>query len=442
MTTDLLIIGGGPGGYKTAEYAARKGLKVVLAERAKLGGTCLNCGCIPTKSLLHDAAKEKSRQDIQPAPDSLQQAFAAAIARKDQVVAGLTTGVEGLMQHAGVTVVHGEAQFINSHEVQVGEEKIEAQDIIIATGSQPKMLRLEAGDTSKVMTSEELLSCTVLPHTLCIIGAGVIGLEMASIFADFGCEVTIVEYMKECLSTMDQEIARRVRRLLEKQQGIKMILQAGVTRIDNNTVYYNDLKRQKAASIEADAILMAVGRAPQLDGLHLETAGVATTPKGITVDDNMQTSVDHIYAIGDVNGRTLLAHAATFQGYHAVNAILGINDSIDLNVIPAAVFTHPEIASVGQTEEALKAVGKEYTVHKATYRSNGRAQAMEETEGLVKILTDSEGYILGCHIYGAEASAMVQEIAVLMTLKQPLTRLKEIVHIHPTLSEILLDAAE
>lgn len=442
MTTDLLIIGGGPGGYKAAGYAARKGLKVVLAERGRLGGTCLNSGCIPTKSLLHDAQKAHLRQACSAEPAMLPQTFATAIARKDQIVSGLAAGIESQLLHMGVTIVRGEAHFLNNQEVQIDKERVKARDIIIATGSQPKMLKLEQGDTSKVMTSEELLASTSLPHTLCIIGAGVIGLEMASIFADFGCDVTLIEYRQECLPTMDQEIARRIRRLMEKQQGIKMILQAGVTRIDGNTIYYEDLKRARTATVEADAILMAVGRSPQLDSLHLENVGVATTSKGITVDENMRTSVGHIYAIGDVNGKTLLAHAATFQGYRAINDILGIKDHIDLGVMPSAVFTHPEIASVGLTEEALKAAGTEYSVHKAIFRGNGRAQAIEETEGLVKILTSQDDQILGCHIYGAEAAAMVQEITMMMSLRQPLGRMRDIIHIHPTVSELLLEITE
>ncbi|MGI6231900.1 MAG: dihydrolipoyl dehydrogenase [Prevotella sp.] len=431
METDLLIIGSGPGGYKTAEYAAGKGLKVALVERSALGGTCLNCGCIPTKSLLFDAARIDRNQN-------LETQYAAALNRKDDIVKGLVSGVGMLMKQSGVIVIEGEASFISPQKVQVGENVIEAKDVIIATGSKPKMLRLEDGDRHRVMTSEALLSCPTLPQRLCIVGAGVIGLEMAQMFSSFGSEVTLVEFMKECLPTMDQEIARRVRRLMEKR-GVKFILNAGVTRIDDTKVFYTNQKNQQQGMVEADAVLMSVGRAPMTDGLNIEAAGVEVSPKGIIVNDNMQTSVPHVYAIGDVNGRMLLAHAATFQGYRAVNHILGDTDDIRLDIIPSAVFTHPEIAAVGLTEEVCKQRELEYKVYKAMYRSNGRAVAMEATDGLVKLLCDANDVIIGCHAYGEDAAAMVQEISSLMNFNVTRSRLAQLVHIHPTLSEILLD---
>jgi dihydrolipoamide dehydrogenase len=434
MKTDLIIIGSGPGGYKAAPYAAKHGLKVVLVERGPLGGTCLNCGCIPTKSLVHDAASVDASGD-------LSGQFAASVARKDEVVGTLRNGVETQMQQSGVTVVKGEASFVDSTHVKVGDETIEANDIIIATGSKSKMLRIPGADSDKVMTSEQLLSCSTLPHKLCIIGAGVIGMEMASVFASYGCEVTVVEFLKECLPPIDQDIAKRLRKLLEKR-GIDIRLNCGVTRIEGNTVVYNNLKKQREEQVEADAILMSVGRVPNTDGLNLEAIGVNYTPKGIVVDDNMQTNVPHVYAIGDVNGRMMLAHAATFQGYRAINHIVGQKDDIRLDIIPSAVFTAPEAAAVGLTEDACKEQGLDYTVHKAFWRANGRALAMKATDGMLKLICNQNDVIIGCHAYGADSAALIQEVAALMNLNATRHQLSQIVHIHPTISEILLDAAE
>lgn len=439
MKTDLMIIGSGPGGYETAAYAAAQGLQVVIAEEHLAGGTCLNCGCIPTKALVHDAAKAVGSDDGAAL-------FAAAMQRKNSVVDGLRQGVEMLLAQPGITLLHGHARFVDAHTVAVGDEHIAADNIIIATGSTAKLPPLPGlGADGKalspnVVTSEALLARDTLPASLCIVGAGVIGMEMASVFAAFGCRVTVVEFLKECLSTMDAEIARRIRKTMEKR-GVKFHLNAGVQRIDGATVVFQDRKTLKETAHEAECILIATGRQPNTTGLGLEAAGVTASGKGIAVDDNMLTNVPHIYAIGDVNGRQLLAHAATFQGMRAVNHILGRPDDIRLDIMPAAVFTTPEAASVGLTEDECKQRGMACTAHKAIYRANGRAQAMEETDGLVKLVCDEHGVVIGCHAMGAEASGMVQEVAALMNFGVTRARLATIVHIHPTLHEILLDAA-
>lgn len=440
MKTDLMIIGSGPGGYETAAYAAAQGLQVVIAEEHLAGGTCLNCGCIPTKALVHDAAKAVGS-------DNGAALFAAAMQRKNSVVDGLRQGVEMLLAQPGITLLHGHARFVDAHTVAVGDEHIAADNIIIATGSAAKLPPLPGlGADGKalspnVVTSEALLARDTLPESLCIVGAGVIGMEMASVFAAFGCRVTVVEYLKECLSTMDAEIARRIRKTMEKR-GVKFHLNAGVQRIDGSTVVFQDRKTFKETALEAECILIATGRQPNTAGLDLETAGVTAGGKGIVVDDNMLTNVPHIYAIGDVNGRQLLAHAATFQGMRAVNHILGRPDDIRLDIMPAAVFTTPEAASVGLTEDECKLRGMACTTHKAIYRANGRAQAMEQTDGLVKLVCDEHDVVIGCHAMGAEASGMVQEVAALMNFGVTRARLATIVHIHPTLHEILLDAAK
>lgn len=434
METDLLIIGSGPGGYKAAAYAAKQGLSVTMAERGPLGGTCLNCGCIPTKSLVFDAARIDSGKD-------LQKQFAAAMDRKNCIVDNLCSGVELLMKQSGVTMIQGTAKFLDATHVQVGEETVEARDIIIATGSKAKLLPIDGLDSPNILTSDELLSRPTLPRRLCIIGAGVIGMELASVFSAFGVQVTIVEFLKECLPTIDQEIAKRLRKIMEKR-GIEFKLNAAVTRIEGDAVIYNDQKKQQEGRVEADTILMSVGRVPNVDGLNLEVTGADISPKGIVVDENMQTSSAHLYAIGDVNGRMMLAHAATFQGYRAVNHILGRQDKIDLNIIPSAVFTTPEAASVGFTEDQCKRQNISCKVYKALWRANGRAQSMEAIDGLLKLVVDDNDVIRGCHAFGADSSMLVQEIAALMNFHATRHDLAQIVHIHPTLSEILLDAAE
>lgn len=445
--TDLMIIGGGPGGYETALYAAQKGLKVVIAEARELGGTCLNRGCIPTKALLHDSEAATAIAANPDNHDAFEDALRRAMARKDAVVQGLRKGVETLLGNPAITLLQGHAEFVDPHTVQVGDETVTAKDIIVATGSKTKLPPVpgiqEDGKSRHVVTSDDLLSMTTLPGTLCIVGAGVIGLEMATVFQRFGCKVDVVEFMKECLPQMDGEIAKRLRKSMEKQ-GITFHLSCAVQRVEDDKVVFLNTKKNREESLQADCILVATGRAPMVDGLKAEAAGLEVGRHGIAVDENMQTSVAHIYAVGDVSGRQMLAHAASFEGRRAVNHILGLSDNIRLDVMPAAVFTQPEVAGVGLTDEQAKEQGRACSVHKAIYRANGRAQAVEATEGLVKLICDDSqqpGRIVGCHVIGSEAAAIVQEVAALMNFDITLDRLSDIVHIHPTLAETLLAAA-
>ena len=469
MKSDLLIIGSGPGGYRAAEYAAKQGLQVVIVESAFAGGTCLNCGCIPTKAFCHDAELAEIRANVVPSSGEeglgvvAKVDFAKVAERKQLVVEQLRSGVELLMKQPGITFVHGHAHFVDAQTVEVvstsmpsadedswGEpetivERYEASNIIIASGSRTKILPIPGITGPNCITSTELLDIQEVPKTLCIIGAGVIGMEFASAFASFGSEVTVVEYLKECLPAMDSDIAKRLRKQLEKR-GIKFFMGAGVKQVDGRVVSFE--RKGKTESVEADVILVATGRTPNVENLGLEKAGIAYDRLGIKVNADTfevekaegQPATDtRIFAIGDVNGRQLLAHAATMQGRRVVNHILGHADTIRLDIMPAAVFTNPEAASVGPTEDQLKADGCTYTCHKGYYRSNGKALAMDETEGLVKLLTDADDRIIGCHILGAHAADLVQEVSALMCRDTTLQQLRDIVHIHPTLSEILQD---
>lgn len=436
IQTDLIIIGSGPGGYQAARYAAQQGLKVVIVENSHAGGTCLNCGCIPTKTFAHEA--ELLRNPLLTDEDRLRWNFNTLLERKQAIVEQLRKGVETILQHPNITFVKGFGRLSGIHSVTVGDEEFTAKNIIIATGSHAKLPPVDGINDPSVMTSTELLSCSSIPKQLCIIGAGVIGMEFASAFNAFGCKVTVVEYMKECLPTIDGDIAKRLRKSLEKQ-GVTFIMQAGVSSIQNGTVTYE--KKGKQATVVADSVLVATGRAANTDNMGLEGVGVELNRQGIVVDDNMQTNIPGIYAIGDVNGKMMLAHAATFQGYRAINHILGKDDLINFDIMPAAIFTYPEAASVGISEENAKQAGLDYSCGKGFYRANGKALSMGETEGLLKLIADKDGKIIGCHVFGVHAADLVQEVTSLMNKNATVEDLKNIIHIHPTVGEILLSAA-
>lgn len=424
--TDLIIIGAGPGGYATAGYAARNGMSAVVIEKDEVGGTCLNRGCIPTKCLAHDA--DLLRNPLIQDHEHQYVDFKRIQERKDTVVSQLRQGVETLLSQPGITLVRGEATFTDAHTIAVGTETYTAKNIIIATGSHAKLppFAVEGmnSGTNKVVTSTELLEIDHVPERLAIVGAGVVGMEFASAFNTFGSHVEVYEFMKECLPMLDRDIAKRVRKTMEKR-GITFHMKYSVQSVDE---------------LDADVVLVATGREANTDGLGLGTVGIAYNNKGITVDDNMQTNVEGVYAIGDVNGRTMLAHAAEWQGRRAVNHILHRNDNIRLDIMPSAIFTYPEAACVGPAEDALKEQGVEFKTHKGFYRANGKALAIGETEGLVKVYSDSNGRIIGCHAYGAHAADIVQEVAALMNMNATTEQLADIIHIHPTLAEVLSSA--
>lgn len=482
----IIIIGAGPGGYETALLAAKRGVEVVLVEAGHVGGTCLNEGCIPTKTFCKnaevlDGLKEAETFGVTDLSYGFD--FSAVAARKNAVVEQLRGGVEGLLGHKLITLVRGKASFKDAHTVLVTpvdpshhcEERTlsghsdeqgdvatsteyTADYIIIATGSVSASLPVPGADLPGILTSREILDLQEVPKSLCVIGGGVIGLEFASIFCSFGSDVTVLEYCKDILPRFDTDLAKRLKQSLGKR-GINIETQAQVTGIElaqdenGDGIYQvNYLRKGKEESVTADKVLMAVGRRANLDSMNCSDIGLECTRRGISVNENMQTNLTHIYAIGDINGLMMLAHAATFQGIVALDHIMGVKNEIDLSVMPAAVFTSPEAASAGLTEDECKEKGIPVKCLKSFFRANGKAVTMGETDGFCKVVVAAEpkegaepspyepGRVLGCHLYGPHASDIVQEACAMITRKATLEEFQSVIHTHPTLTEVLQSA--
>lgn len=449
MSKSLIIIGCGPGGYATAEYAAKAGMTVTVFEKAEAGGTCLNRGCIPTKVYCHAAtlALDNAKaaewglwQSTQPAID-----FPKLHAHKDAVVAQLREGVETLMRQPGITLVRGAARLKDAHTVTCDGQDYTADNILIATGSHPVSPRVEGIDHPKVVDSTGLLALDTLPKRLIIIGAGVIGMEMASAFNAFGTDVTVVEFLKECLPMADSDLAKRLRKSLEKR-GVKFYMQSAAKSVNDKNVTSPDsvaltfTQKGKDITVEGDLILAATGRGPNTEGLGLEELGIDFDRHGIKVDDNFETNVKDVYAIGDVNGRMQLAHAAEAQGRRVVDTLLGREKPVDVKLVPWAVFTVPELAGTGATMDALKAdetLTEKPVETKSFYRANGKAVTMDATDGLVKVVSTADGKLAGCHVLGAHAADLVQEVSAMISVGASVDDLKRVIHIHPTLQELL-----
>lgn len=439
----IIIIGAGPGGYETAVEAAKRGIEVTIVTDGPLGGTCLNEGCIPTKTFCHYAelVEEISKAGEHGiAEGSLTFDFSKVAERKEAVVEQLRMGVDSLMKNKLITLVSGKASIKDAHTVVVNDHEIEGDRIIIATGSVSAFLPIPGIDLPGVVTSKEILDMTEIPEKLVVIGGGVIGLEFASIFRAFGSEVTVLEYAKDILPRFDSDLSKRLKQALGKR-GIVIETQAQVTAIEEGLkVKY--LKKDKECEADGDCVLMAVGRRANLESLNLSEVGIDFTRRGIVVDENMQTSVPGIYAVGDITGGLMLAHVATFQGLKALNHICEKADSIDFGIVPAAVFTMPEAATVGMSEEQCKEMGLSIKCLKSFFRANGKAVSMDSTEGFCKVIVDAEdGEILGCHLFGPHSADIIQEVAALMAKKATLGELQSIIHAHPTLGEVIQAAA-
>ena len=444
---DIIIIGAGPGGYETALLAASKGKSVILIEESHLGGTCLNEGCIPTKSLCRSAEilrelKEAETFGVRDLSFSFD--FRAAMQRKDSVVAQLSSGVETMLGNKLITIVLGKASFKDASVVLVNGQEYTAENIIIATGSHAFIPDIPGMDLPGVITSKEILSLESMPDSLCIIGAGVIGLEFASIMNSFGCKVTILEYCREILPRFDADIAKRLKQSLVRS-GITIVNSAMVQSVsvsgEGLSVQY-ELKG-KTETVQADKVLAAIGRRANVNSMNFEEIGIELSKKGIKVDANMQTNIPHIYAMGDVTGGFMLAHEAVAHGRRVLAHIFGEEDRTDLGLVPAAVFTSPEAACVGLTEQQCSDSGQECHCRKSFFRSNGKAVCLGQTDGFCKIVIagkqGSDGKILGCHLFGPHSADLIQEITALISRGAYMSDLDSIIHPHPTLSEIFVN---
>ena len=430
---DLLIIGAGPGGYETAVAAAAEGLSVGLIEKAHVGGTCLNRGCIPTKTLCRSAEVAETMgvaADFGIRVSDFTIDYEAVCRRKAEVVEALRQGVESLL--SPVKVVRGTAVFVAPDTVEVDGHLFTAPKIIVATGSRPATLPIPGAEFA--INSDQFLEIEELPRRATVIGGGVIGMEFAHILASFGVEVNVVEACREILPGFDAEVAKRLRMSMKRRK-VNILTDARVSRICEDRTVVAEVKG-KEKRLEADLVIMAAGRTPVLPaGLD---AFVETTSKGaVRVDGAMRAVMKtdagiDIRAIGDVNGLCMLAHAATAQGRVA------LGHDVDLSVIPSAVFTRPELAMVGLTEQQCLQDGIEYTTATASFRANGKAVAMGEPEGMVKMLLGADGTILGCHIMGPHASDLIAEATLAMSRHLTLADLKTTVHAHPTLAEIFV----
>ncbi len=445
---DLIVIGGGPGGYVAAIRAAQLGMKVACVEgRGALGGTCLNVGCIPSKALLTSSAKYAELAHLSSHGIAVEGAsidVPSMVARKDKIVGDLTKGIGFLFKKNGVELIEGWARIPADGQVQVGDDIYEAKNILIATGSEPTPLNGIEIDEKDVLSSTGALALDTVPEHLVVVGAGVIGLELGQVWARLGAKITVVEYLDRVLPGIDGEIAKLAQRALGKR-GLKFQLGRALKAIEKSetglTLTLDRVGKDKEEVIEADKVLIAVGRRPVTRGLGLEELGIALDPRGfVQVDNSFRTSVPGIYAIGDCVPGPMLAHKAEEDGVACVEMLVGLGGHVDYNTVPGVVYTDPEVASVGVTEEALKEAGAEYAVGKFAFMANSRARSTGETDGAVKVLAEPNGKILGAHICGAHGGDLIAELVLAMTKGATVAEVASTCHAHPAIGEAVKEA--
>jgi dihydrolipoamide dehydrogenase len=437
---DLIIIGAGPGGYEMAEKAGHKGLKVLLVEKEYLGGVCLNWGCIPTKTLLN-AAKHYVHAREAPAfgvtTGEVTFDLVRAMSWKQEVVETLRGGIASTMKKNKVTVINGTARFLAPRKVQVGDKVYEGDNVVIATGSSPFVPPIPGADQIHVMTSTDILSIDKMPESLAVIGGGVIGIEFASFFSSLGVKVDVIEMLDEIIPFMDRSQAKEFRRALSKD--VTFNLGCKVTEIDGHTVKYTTAKGEEK-SLEADIVLMSVGRSPNTKDLGLEEAGVDFDRRGIKVDEQMRTNLPNVYAIGDVTGLSQLAHSATRMGEVALNTICGQRDRFRRNAIPWAVYSLPEVAGCGLTQQQAEEAGYTVETAKLPLLMSGRflAENGKKGPGSVKVVKDAEtDVLLGVHLFGAYSSEIIWGAAAMIEAELRVKDIQEIVFPHPTVGEVI-----
>lgn len=449
---DVIVIGGGPGGYVAAIRASQLGAKVALVEKDSLGGVCLNRGCIPTKAMIasadtYDIALRRAEEfGVKVAGCSLD--YPKVVSRREAIVKQLVSGIGYLMKKNNIKVYNGIAKLKTSQSVEVTisdgkTELISGKNIIIATGSEPVKVPIPGLDGNNVWDSDGALKAADVPKSLLVIGGGVIGIEWGYIFSKLGCKVTVVELMPQILPLTDSEAANTLKKSLEKN-GMAIMLESKVVKVehrnDAEVVTVSTASGEKQITVEK--VLVAVGRKPSSANLGLEALGVAMERGRILVDRGMRTNVKGIYAIGDVTGGMLLAHKAMQEGEVAAENIMGHRTSLDYNRVPSAVYTSPEVATVGLTEDAARQKGIAYKVGRAEFSSNGKAMGIGEREGFVKFVVDAKyGEILGCHMVGPHVSDIINEVVVAMEAEATIEGVGRAVHGHPTLAEVVREAA-
>lgn len=452
---DVVIIGAGPGGYNAAIRAGQLGLKVAIIEKRdnkKLGGTCLNVGCIPSKALLHASelyeAAGKSFDALGIKTGGVSLDLPQMLKQKEDAVEGLTKGVEFLMKKNKVKTFFGAGEIIAPGKVRVaGDEavELEAKDIVIATGSEVTPLPGVEIDEKQIVSSTGALAFTETPNHLVVIGGGVIGLELGSVWRRLGAKVTVVEFLDKILPTMDGEVSKQFQRILKKQ-GVDFKLSSKVTGAKKNksgvALTVEPAKGGDAEVINADAVLVAIGRRPHTDGLGLETVGVETDKRGLIVTDDFKTNVTGVWAIGDCITGPMLAHKAEDDGTACIELIAGKAGHVNYETVPNVVYTYPEVASVGKTEEQLKEAGVKYKVGKFPFAANSRAKTNHETDGFVKVIADaSTDVVLGVHIVGVGAGELIAEAVIVMEFGGASEDIARTCHAHPTRSEAVRQAA-
>jgi len=448
-TFDVIVIGGGPGGYVAAIRAAQLGAKVLLVEKDQLGGTCVNRGCIPTKAMLADAKLyDQAKHSAVLKIESLRIDMKQLLLRKDEVVKRLVTGVQFLINNNGITFFQGKAKFVDQKTIEVegqkGKEQFEGQRIIIATGSVSAQIPNVDVDGKVILTSTEMLELSSIPKELIIIGGGVIGMEFACLFNSLGSKVTVIEMLPEIISTEDGEVIRGLTTLLKKKN-IQIYTDTKVkeakVKKGHAEVTVVD-KEGKEVLFKAEKALMAVGRSPYADGLGLEKINIAFNGKFIKVNEKMETNIPWIYAIGDVTGNQMLAHKASAEGIVAAENISGHKTHADYSKIPNCIYTFPEVASIGLTEKQAKEKGLQVRIGRYPFQSNGRALAMGESEGFVKVIADKDlGQVVGVHILGSHATDMIGGPVLAMVLETTVEEMGKTIQAHPTLNEALSEAA-
>lgn len=446
---DIVIIGGGPGGYVAAIRAAQLNAKVCLVERHRMGGTCLNTGCIPTKALYRSAevyqlVKNSEEFGIVNSETAIN--WERVQDRKTKVVNQLVSGIDQLMKANGITVIKGEAKLIGANELSVVKDDTEtvivsARNIMVATGSKSAVLPVDGADLPGVIDSAALLNIDHIPQKLAVIGGGVIGMEFAAVFNAFGSEVTVIEFLPSILAQLDSDISKRLVPMLKKK-GIGILTSSKVMKIEKalNRLSLAVSTAKGDIQVEADQVLMAVGRQPAIDGLSLETAGVDHDGRGIKTNRFGQTNIPNIYAIGDVTGGVMLAHTASHQGIIAAEHMMGLDPGHGMETIPGCVFAFPEIAFAGVTEDEAKERGISHQTGKFMFGANGKALTLGEGEGFIKVISDESDTLIGVHILGPHASDLIQEGVLAIGMKIQVEDIIGTIHAHPTLSETFAEA--